>query len=931
MLTSRVRVGLLLALATAGSLYLLLPLGVSFLLAQGLHQQGYSNVIIQLGYPGWRSMRIPVVSLQQDLGEERLMISLTDAEIHYRLSQLVRGRLSRVVLPYVAVQILSMPPDGVGAGGGDGRDRSRPGESPWSLLTAGDLLRSLPILPFNELRLDRATIFREQATGPLRKVTISGVAVYREGELGGHLLFQGQNTASYGLSIVGHSASTWSATLASQRPQAPPIVSWQSQADFNGSEIRVKGKLEANVRELAPFIALVVPIGPELGKVTGHVAVRWIGTTAAETTLTSLWKDPRAHLEGEVQANITLPALKGIAREIAVAYEGTFSGNAMQVEWTLAPSVLLSATVNAQPRLLPIPEAVRKMLPAGDQPLRVENSEPVQGTLYWSETPVRVIAEGPVHLTFGFVQGPLVAEFEISRAEGVGGELVLAEGSYHLEGVLPRGLAELLSAREAVGGFRGTATLARTHVQGMLFPSSFVTVTHVDLGAVFASSMTAQLTEALPLQCDLAAGHCSVGPAVVGIRVPTIRVRGRDVRVSQGTLRVPQAEASGTSWNAQGVLTVDGVMPDLLPWRVPSTDWKAKFAANQEGIKADLRIDAPRREGLVTAKIEQPLSAAPGALHATIGPLVFNDGDLRLSKMLTVFPASADLTDGRLTVVVDASWSAGAGEPVKGFQVASGTVKILAEKLSGQYHEYPVKGLSATINLHAQGLESIATNHLATVTIASVQTGVEVTNVTTMIRGKWTLADRLPVVEVRDFRCEVFGGAVTSPGWVVDLAKPSSEAIFLLQGLDLAKVLSVEQQQGVQGTGTLNGTLPVMILPGGVTVKDGLVEAQPPGGIIRYGLTPDSSKLISETDSQLHLVSQALNNFHYTLLRVGVDYAESGTLLLNARLEGRNPDLKNIPPIHFNLTVQEHIPTLLKSLRLIHGLQDAVEKKYKRP
>jgi hypothetical protein len=172
---------------------------------------------------------------------------------------------------------------------------------------------------------------------------------------------------------------------------------------------------------------------------------------------------------------------------------------------------------------------------------------------------------------------------------------------------------------------------------------------------------------------------------------------------------------------------------------------------------------------------------------------------------------------------------------------------------------------------------------------------------------------------------------VTSPGLSVDLANPPAQTTFSLQGLDLAKVLSLEQQQKIQGTGTLNGTLPVTITPVGVTVKDGMVEAQPPGGIIRYGSTPESSRLISETDSNLHLVTQALNNFHYTLLRVGVDYAENGTLFLSARLEGRNPDLKKIPPIHFNLTVQEHIPTLLKSLRLVEDIEDAVKKKYKRP
>jgi hypothetical protein len=129
----------------------------------------------------------------------------------------------------------------------------------------------------------------------------------------------------------------------------------------------------------------------------------------------------------------------------------------------------------------------------------------------------------------------------------------------------------------------------------------------------------------------------------------------------------------------------------------------------------------------------------------------------------------------------------------------------------------------------------------------------------------------------------------------------------------------------------MNGTLPVTVTSEGATVEDGVLEAQPPGGIIRYASMPESSKLISESDSHLRLVAQALNNFHYRLLRVGVEYAENGTLDLSARLEGRNPDLKNSPPIHFNLTVQEHVPTLLKSLRLLQDVEDAVQKKFKRP
>jgi hypothetical protein len=353
--------------------------------------------------------------------------------------------------------------------------------------------------------------------------------------------------------------------------------------------------------------------------------------------------------------------------------------------------------------------------------------------------------------------------------------------------------------------------------------------------------------------------------------------------------------------------------------------------ANQAGIKAELRVDAPFREALVTAKFEQPLSAAPGMLHGMIGPIVFDGAERRLSKMLLGLPLSTDITEGQLTATVDASWSGGPGDSAQGFHLTSGTAKIVADKLSGHYRDYRVKEMSTTMALRTDGLMSIATVQPVPVTIASLQTGVEVTNLATMFQARWKLPNGLPVIEVKDFYCDVLGGTVTSPGLLIDVAKPHYQTTFSLRSLDLAKILSVEQQRGLLGSGTLNGTLSMTITPDGVVIEDGVVEAQPPGGVIRYLSTSESTKIISESDSPLSLVSQALNNFHYTLLRVGVEYAADGTLDLSARLEGRNPDLKKTPPIHFNVTVQEHIPTLLKSLRLVQDIQDGVQRKFKQP
>jgi hypothetical protein len=924
MLTHRYQRFLLLGLLVVVTSYLLLPLVASYFLTQGLRHYGYQRVIIQLGYPGWRGMRIPVVSFQQELENESLLISLTDAELHYRPLQLLRGQIDRVVLPYVAIQILNTATVATAEDTGAIRESSREG-SPWGLLTAGDLLRRLPILPFDELQLARVNVFREQATGPLRKLTVSGVLVQQDGEVGGHLAFQGQDTASYGLTLAGHSASTWSATLVSQRPQAAPIISWQSHAQPNGPQIHMEGRLQVNVRELAPFIALLVPIGPELGRVTGQVAMSWTGTAAVEATLESVWEDPRTQVNGQIQAQMTLPALQGIAKDLSLAGAGTFTANATQVGWALQPGLLATATVNARPEV--IPDVVRMILPRGDQPMRIDHAQPVQGILYWGAEPFRLTAEGPIHVTYGVTPGPLTVEFEATHAEGIGRELVAVEGAFQVEGQLPAMITERLSAKEATGGFRGRLSLLGSHVDAQLLPASSLTMKQLEQGPVSIARMTLQLADALPVRCELALSRCSAGPASVGVRMAELHVMGREARVAQSTLTLQQAEAAAGSWNVQGTLHAGGVTVDVPIGGFSATDWDVKFSANEAGLKADVRADAPAHQAVLSATVEHSFGGAPGALHAKVGPLAFDAGPGRLSRLVTGLPGSFDLTDGRFFATIEAAWLVSGAEPQRKVRMTSAVVALTADKLSGRYRSYDVKGLSTAMTFHAEGPESIAMAQPVPLKIASIQTGVELTNVAMLMQAAWKLSDPAPVLDVKNLQFDVFGGAGTSPGVHLDWVQPSRRITFSLRNLDLARILSIEQHKGLQGSGILNGTLPVTVTAAGMTVEDGALEAQPPGGVIRYASVQEPSKLITESDSHVNLVVQALANFHYTVLRVRVQYAETGTLDLSMRLEGRNPDLRNVPPVHFNLTVQEHVPTLLKNLRLAQDIEDALQAK----
>ena len=71
MLSRRYQIGLFFSVLAVVGIYLILPLTASYFLAQGLRQDGYKHVMIQLGYPRWDGMHIPVVAFQQNIGGER--------------------------------------------------------------------------------------------------------------------------------------------------------------------------------------------------------------------------------------------------------------------------------------------------------------------------------------------------------------------------------------------------------------------------------------------------------------------------------------------------------------------------------------------------------------------------------------------------------------------------------------------------------------------------------------------------------------------------------------------------------------------------------------------------------------------------------------------------------------------------------------------
>jgi hypothetical protein len=184
---------------------------------------------------------------------------------------------------------------------------------------------------------------------------------------------------------------------------------------------------------------------------------------------------------------------------------------------------------------------------------------------------------------------------------------------------------------------------------------------------------------------------------------------------------------------------------------------------------------------------------------------------------------------------------------------------------------------------------------------------------------------RLPPLNINEAAATLLGGRVQTRGIRYDGRHDSQFAIDIAH-LDLARVVALEQQQGIDASGLLDGSLPVTLTPRGLSIADGQLHARPPGGAIRYQGT-DSVRNMAAANPNLKLVLNALGNYQYDKLNVGVDYAEAGDLVLQLALAGRNPDWNAGQPIHLNVSITENIPTLLRSLSLSEEISGKVEKR----
>jgi hypothetical protein len=177
-----------------------------------------------------------------------------------------------------------------------------------------------------------------------------------------------------------------------------------------------------------------------------------------------------------------------------------------------------------------------------------------------------------------------------------------------------------------------------------------------------------------------------------------------------------------------------------------------------------------------------------------------------------------------------------------------------------------------------------------------------------------------------DASVTLLGGRLRARDVHYDLRRETNHFAIDLEGLDLARVVALERQFGVEASGALDGRLPFSVTPRGMTIADGQLRARAPGGVVRY--TPnEAARAMAASNPSVKLVQEALSNYHYAQLEADVQYSEGGDLALRVAMAGQNPDWNAGQPVKLNINLNDNVPMLLRSLRLADDISEQVEKR----
>ena len=320
-------------------------------------------------------------------------------------------------------------------------------------------------------------------------------------------------------------------------------------------------------------------------------------------------------------------------------------------------------------------------------------------------------------------------------------------------------------------------------------------------------------------------------------------------------------------------------------------------------------------DGAVTASIDVLHNLTTGAGSISVTDAMLQFGRRKLSGHLLEWPHAWDIVSGSWITAIEMDWNTG-DDPI----TYGGTMTHRVRTLAGNFDDYVFSGLSAELGGDMDSATGVTLSP-ASIEVELFDVGLPLEQIT----ADFDLNIDQQAVVVRNLSMSVLGGKLLVDPFRFSMQEQKIDLILRPQSIQLQFMAKLAELESIELSGSLSGVLPVTILNDNVTIVDGRLENDPPGGVIRY-LPGVAAEGAADADSGIGLVSRALGNFQFDSLTADVNYTENGDLMLQMRLTGVNPDMDANQPVILNLGVENNIPQLLRSLRATRSIEEILER-----
>ncbi|MBW2268118.1 MAG: YdbH domain-containing protein [Deltaproteobacteria bacterium] len=330
-------------------------------------------------------------------------------------------------------------------------------------------------------------------------------------------------------------------------------------------------------------------------------------------------------------------------------------------------------------------------------------------------------------------------------------------------------------------------------------------------------------------------------------------------------------------------------------------DERLEFEGTLEGLAGRLKLDLRGSHDPATGSGRADLALAPLQLEV--------DG-LRPQDLL---PSSAPLLQaaaGNISASGELAWDA---DGVSGF------VNVGLRELTLQTHTAVVERINAALRVEGPWPPRTAPGQL--VSMARLDFGLELTN---------GLVDyelrRDGVLKVESAEWQFAGGTLHAQG-TLDLQADEQRLLLGVRDVDLAQLLALVNLDGLTGSGSLRGEMPVVLHGETIEIRDAVLEASSEGGWIRYSPEGEATAVASAAGMAFDDLLIALQNFRYERLSLTINGEAQGEVNVALSLHGSNPEHRDGQPYEFNMNVDGQLGDMLRQSDAAYRIPLRIEER----